>query len=145
MLCMVNTDVWYTYLLWLIQSIIVINVCNISDSWTISTYTGWHFFHWPATHAIFSEVISVKSYKLFYLQSFTDTASILTALANKRQKDLCQDRQRERIITALNLLKKSIPSMSAALQSCIKYPCNPQAQVSVQFLFPFLLNMTFVI
>ncbi|XP_069113867.1 uncharacterized protein [Argopecten irradians] len=63
-------------------------------------------------------------------KSFTDAAAQLCTLANKRQKDLCQDRQREKVITSMALLKKSIPSMSVALQSFVKYPQNPQAQMS---------------
>ncbi|XP_060073578.1 uncharacterized protein LOC132553356 [Ylistrum balloti] len=63
-------------------------------------------------------------------KSFTDAAAQLCTLANKRQKDLCHDRQREKVITSMALLKKSIPSMSVALQSFVKYPQNPQAQMS---------------
>lgn len=67
------------------------------------------------------------------LQSFTDGAALLCSLAQRRQAELCQNRQRERIITALSLLKKSIPSLSVALQSYIKYPKNQQAQVKNNF------------
>nr|XP_022344861.1 uncharacterized protein LOC111137616 isoform X2 [Crassostrea virginica] len=66
-------------------------------------------------------------------KSFTDGATLLCSLAQKRQSELCQNRQRERIITALSLLKKSIPSLSVALQSYIKYPKNQQAQMSKSF------------
>ncbi|XP_061197776.1 catenin alpha-2-like [Saccostrea echinata] len=66
-------------------------------------------------------------------KSFTDGTTLLCSLAQKRQMELCQNHQRERIITALNLLKKSIPSMSVALQSYIKYPKNQQAQMSRSF------------
>ncbi|XP_062612716.1 alpha-catenin-like protein hmp-1, partial [Saccostrea cucullata] len=66
-------------------------------------------------------------------KSFTDGTTLLCSLAQKRQMELCQNHQRERIITALNLLKKSIPSMSVALQSYIKYPKNQQAQMSKSF------------
>lgn len=66
-------------------------------------------------------------------KSFTDGAALLCSLAQRRQAELCQNRQRERIITALSLLKKSIPSLSVALQSYIKYPKNQQAQMSKSF------------
>ncbi|XP_056018067.1 uncharacterized protein LOC125679563 isoform X2 [Ostrea edulis] len=66
-------------------------------------------------------------------KSFTDGTTLLCTLAEKRQMELCQNRQREKIITALSLLKKSIPSMSVALQGYIKYPKNQQAQMSKSF------------
>ncbi|XP_076104056.1 uncharacterized protein LOC143072834 isoform X1 [Mytilus galloprovincialis] len=98
-----------------------------------------------AAHTV-SEAVGLLSHVdnmtdlLSRFKSFTDTTSILTSLANKRQKDLCQDRQREKIITALNLLKKSIPSISVALQSCIKYPSNAQAHVSKSYVINQVLS-----
>ncbi|KAJ8312557.1 hypothetical protein KUTeg_009930 [Tegillarca granosa] len=73
-------------------------------------------------------------------KNFTDSAALLTTLANKRQKDLSHDRQREKIIMALNLLKKSIPTVSVAMQSYVKYPNNPQAQTSKMYVIKQLLS-----
>ncbi|OWF53522.1 uncharacterized protein LOC110446295 isoform X2 [Mizuhopecten yessoensis] len=75
-------------------------------------------------------VVQTMADLLTCFKSFTDAAAQLCTHANKRQKDLCHDRQREKVITSMALLKKSIPSMSVALQSFVKYPQNPQAQMS---------------
>ncbi|KAL5021150.1 hypothetical protein ScPMuIL_000305 [Solemya velum] len=66
-------------------------------------------------------------------KSFTDAATLLTSLANKRQKDLTMGRQREKILTSLNMLKKSVPAISIALQNFIKYPSNTQAETSKSY------------
>ena len=63
-------------------------------------------------------------------QEFTDALSIMTSLANKRQRDLTQSCQRERIITALSVLKKCLSSLSVVMQNYVKYSSNPQAEVS---------------
>ena len=55
---------------------------------------------------------------------------VLTKLTDKRQKELTHPRQRERIITSMTLLKKSVPMLSTSLQTYVKYIGNPQAQVS---------------
>ena len=54
----------------------------------------------------------------------------MTSLANKRQRDLTQACQRERIVTALSVLKKSLSSLNVVMQNFVKYPDNPQAEVS---------------
>ena len=66
----------------------------------------------------------------FHFQEFTDALSIMTSLANKRQRDLTQSCQRERIVTALSVLKKSMSSLSVVMQNFVKYADNPQAEVS---------------
>lgn len=71
------------------------------------------------------------------LQRFKDFLAalpVLTRVADKRQRDLIHSRQRERIITALNILKKSISSLSIAMQNAVKYSHNPQAQMGKSFI-----------
>ena len=57
----------------------------------------------------------------------------MTGICDKRQRDLIHSRQRERIITAMNILKKSITPLSLAMQNSVKYSHNPQAQVNQEY------------
>ena len=65
-----------------------------------------------------------------FIQEFTDALAIMTSLANKRQRDLTHPCQRERIVTALSVMKKCLSSLSVVMQNYVKYSDNPQAEVS---------------
>ena len=67
---------------------------------------------------------------IIFIQEFTDALAIMTSLANKRQRDLTQPCQRERIVTALSVMKKCLSSLSVVMQNYVKYSDNPQAEVS---------------
>ncbi|XP_053407384.1 uncharacterized protein LOC123547184 isoform X2 [Mercenaria mercenaria] len=67
-------------------------------------------------------------------KEFTDALAVMTGISDKRQRDLIHSRQRERIITALNILKKSISSLSVAMQNSVKYSHNPQAQIGKSYI-----------
>ncbi|KAK3084101.1 hypothetical protein FSP39_008190 [Pinctada imbricata] len=77
---------------------------------------------------------------LIHFKSFTDSAGLLGALVNRRQKELCHKQQREKVILSLSVLQKCIPSMSVALQSYIKYPHNPQAQIGKSYVMNQVLS-----
>lgn len=115
----------------------LVNLANISRVWIEVglLWLSFLFFYFCIYNIMLPSYASIVGWFLFssILQSFTDGAALLCSLAQRRQAELCQNRQRERIITALSLLKKSIPSLSVALQSYIKYPKNQQAQVKNNF------------
>ena len=54
---------------------------------------------------------------------------LLSSLCDRRQQDLTQKEKKEQIIGALATLKKSVPSLSSAMQMYVKYPDNAQAKV----------------
>ncbi|KAH3787332.1 uncharacterized protein LOC127842268 isoform X2 [Dreissena polymorpha] len=62
-------------------------------------------------------------------KEFTEALTVMTALADRRQREVVSARQRERMITSLAILKKSISPLSVAVQNAIKYNQNTQAQV----------------
>ncbi|KAL4231611.1 hypothetical protein ACF0H5_009191 [Mactra antiquata] len=67
-------------------------------------------------------------------KEFTDALAVMTGLTDRRQRDLIHSKQRERIITSLNILRKSISSLSVAMQNSVKYGHNPQAQVGKSYI-----------
>ena len=54
---------------------------------------------------------------------------VLTNLVDKRQRDLTNPRQSEHILSALATMKKSVPMLSTALQTYVKYQQNTTAEV----------------
>jgi len=69
---------------------------------------------------------------IYILQEFTEGLTVFTALSDRRQRDTISARQKERIVTFLNLVKKSVASLSISLQNALRYPHNPQAQVRLK-------------
>ncbi|CAH1782849.1 unnamed protein product [Owenia fusiformis] len=100
-------------------------VLLVSDSFIVKEIT--HSAH--ATLERLALLSSVKTMKtlLTCFKGFTEAVMVLTKLADKRQRDLLHPRQRERLIMSMTVLKKSIPLLSNALQSYVKYPNNQQA------------------
>lgn len=64
------------------------------------------------------------------LQMFMETMVHLTGLASRRQLELIRNRQREKVIMGLGVLKKAVPLLNTALKSYVKNPDSSQAKVS---------------
>ncbi|XP_052773013.1 uncharacterized protein LOC128211918 isoform X1 [Mya arenaria] len=62
-------------------------------------------------------------------KEFTDALTVFTALTDRRQRDTISARQRERMVTSLTIMKKSVSSLSVSLQNSVRYRHNPQAQL----------------
>jgi hypothetical protein len=63
-------------------------------------------------------------------KNFSDCVVELAHLANNRQQQLVNPRLRERIVTAITNLKKFVPMLSDSMQRFVKFPTNPQAKAS---------------
>lgn len=66
-----------------------------------------------------------------FCQSFTESMMLLTSLTEKRQNDIANPRQRDRIVSSLLTMRKCVPMLSSALQTYVKFPHNNQAEVSM--------------
>jgi hypothetical protein len=55
---------------------------------------------------------------------------LVSGLVDTRQQELTNPRQRERLLIAMTLLRKSGPMLCSSMQTCVKYPQNPQSLVS---------------
>ncbi|WAR22602.1 CTNA2-like protein [Mya arenaria] len=52
-------------------------------------------------------------------KEFTDALTVFTALTDRRQRDTISARQRERMVTSLTIMKKSVSSLSVSLQNSL--------------------------
>lgn len=63
-------------------------------------------------------------------KGFTESLMLLASLCNKRQKELSNPRQRDRLLSAMMTLKKSIGLLSTSMQTYLNNPANLQAKAS---------------
>ncbi|XP_033633445.1 uncharacterized protein LOC117294992 isoform X1 [Asterias rubens] len=77
-------------------------------------------------------VKSVDSMKALVtsFKAFTESVMMLSSLCDRRQQDLTQPLSKEQILVAMDSLRKSVPTLSAAMQTSVKYLNNPQAKAS---------------
>ena len=63
-------------------------------------------------------------------QSLTDSVMLFANMADKRQLDLTSRIQRDAVVSAVTVLRRSVPLLSSAMQTFVKFPDNPQALVN---------------
>ncbi|XP_074663184.1 uncharacterized protein LOC141915516 [Tubulanus polymorphus] len=80
-------------------------------------------------------VLSVTSMKALVLafKGLTESMLMLSSLIELRQQHLINTYQRDRLILTMSMLRKTSPMLSTAMQTYIKYPTNPQAKASKEY------------
>ncbi|XP_022101573.1 catenin alpha-3-like [Acanthaster planci] len=80
-------------------------------------------------------VQSVESMKALVVafKAFTESVMTLSSLCDQRQQDLTQPETKERILVAMDTLRKAVPTLSTAMQTHVKYHSNAQAKASRDF------------
>ncbi|ELU13813.1 hypothetical protein CAPTEDRAFT_195498 [Capitella teleta] len=73
-------------------------------------------------------------------KNFTESLMLLSSLTERRQKDIANPRQQERIMSSMAVMRKCAPMLSAALQMHVKYPHNTQAQASKDYVIGQILD-----
>ncbi|XP_038071064.1 uncharacterized protein LOC119739970 [Patiria miniata] len=66
-------------------------------------------------------------------KAFTESVMTLSGLCDRRQQDLTQPQTKERILVAMDTLRKAVPTLSAAMQTYVKYHGSTQAKASRDF------------
>eukprot|EP00058_Branchiostoma_floridae_P022844 XP_002608334.1 hypothetical protein BRAFLDRAFT_91289 [Branchiostoma floridae] len=89
-----------------------------------------HAAHWVLERVNVMMTASNMKGLVACFKGFSEAVMLLANLTDKRQQELTNPRQRERTITAMMALKKSVPMLSTAMQTYVKYPNNPQAKAS---------------
>ncbi|CAH1257676.1 CTNNA1 [Branchiostoma lanceolatum] len=89
-----------------------------------------HAAHWVLERVNVMMTASNMKGLVACFKGFSEAVMLLANLTDKRQQELTNPRQRERTITAMMALKKSVPMLSTAMQTYVKYPDNPQAKAS---------------
>ncbi|XP_019646308.1 PREDICTED: catenin alpha-1-like [Branchiostoma belcheri] len=89
-----------------------------------------HAAHWVLERVNVMMTTSNMKGLVACFKGFSEAVMLLANLTDKRQQELTNPRQRERTITAMMALKKSVPMLSTAMQTYVKYPDNPQAKAS---------------
>ena len=95
--------------------------CTCSSCYHVG-HISWLF------HSAFKQVLL---YIIF--QNFTEAVMQFSTLVQKRQNDLLDRKQRESVMAAEQMLKKTLPMLSSALQTYAKYPQSAQAVVSMLY------------
>lgn len=63
-------------------------------------------------------------------KSYTESLMLLASLCNKRQQELSNPRQRDRLLSAMMVLKKSIGLLSTSMQVYLSNPTNLQTKAN---------------
>lgn len=86
--------------------------------------------HWVMDRlALVEGVTSVRSL-IANFKAFTESLMLLAGMCNKRQQELTNPRHRDRLLSAMMVLKKSVGLLSAAMQTYLTNTANLQAKAS---------------
>lgn len=85
---------------------------------------------WVMDRLVLVEAVTSPRGLVVSFKSFTESLMLLATLCNKRQQELSNPRQRDRLLSAMMILKKSIGLLSTSMQAFLKNPTNQQTKAS---------------
>lgn len=103
----------------------VLLVYDEAEIHKIVTSARWVMDQLHSVEAVTSPRGLIVSFK-----GFAESLMLLASLCNKRQQELSNPRQRDRLLSAMMILKKSIGLLSTSMQAYLKNPANLQTKAS---------------
>ncbi|XP_048584760.1 uncharacterized protein LOC116618752 isoform X2 [Nematostella vectensis] len=86
--------------------------------------------HWVMDRLGFTEAVTSMRGFIISFKAFTESLMLLASLCDKRQRELSNTWQRDRILSAMAILKKSVGLLSSTMQVYLRQPANHQAKAS---------------
>ena len=85
----------------------------------------------PSTiHTTLHYILLLYIESVFLSQGLSEAMTLLLSLADKRQKELTDQKRKEQVFSALTTLKTSLPPFSEAMKKYVRNPSDVSSQVN---------------
>ncbi|XP_006816421.1 uncharacterized protein LOC100368833 [Saccoglossus kowalevskii] len=89
--------------------------------------------HWLLDRLTLLQSVQTMKALVTCFKGFSESLMLVSNLTDRRQRELTNPKQRERVLSAMAMLKKSAPMLSTSMQTFVKYPNNTQSKTSKDY------------